>query len=823
MVHRKSSSDDAEVKVRDSAGSAEVARLRARVIELEGLLARLRAESGEKQVRLRLAMAELQAQLADRDRQLAAIVNSKAWLFMRCVWWIRPKVAPDGSWRQRVLYKFWRLTWALGTRGVRGLRGVRQRLASWKSGLYDLGRRLLPFSLRRWLKWAVLRRSPFPKPMPYVRTEKAFRRLTFECPPELRPVPRGKYDLIVFSIIDWDFRFQRPQQIAAQFGRHGHRVFYLSTTSFLRSTDKRPAELIPKAPNVFETRLRSPRHLDIYGGKLSPQETLILADAVEELAEATCIGDAVLAVQIPFWAPVAQELRRRRGWRIFYDCMDEWTHFPGIGKSVLALEEELVASADLTVVSGEILAAKFQGRARRLLIAKNGVDNEHYRQFYRDNSLLADLPHPIIGYFGALASWVDVPLLEKIADEFSKATLVLAGGEFDVDLRRLRRRPNVRLLGQRPYEEMPQLLWHFDVCIIPFQINDITHATNPVKLYEYFYSGKPVVAPDLRELRPFAEVCYLSGDHESFLANLRIALEEPEDDPRRELRRQIAAANDWSTRYQLIDASLRESYPLVSVVVVTCDGWEHTRRCLESLLESETWPRLEVIVVDNASRDETPARLRELAASDQRLRVIFNTENRGFAAAINQGLSVSRGDIVVFLNNDTVVPPGLLGRLVYYLEADPTIGLLCPTTNFCGNEALVEPWYKTLKELPAYAAWRARAYRGKTFDLSVAAMYCVAARREVLERVGPLDEAYGLGMFEDDDYSLRVREAGFRVVCAEDAYVHHVGQASFSKLSPEEYHRIWKRNQEYFERKWGRPWSPHKPRAGVRPVTPKVR
>jgi len=643
------------------------------------------------------------------------------------------------------------------------------------------------------------------------------------CLPEEMPkAPRGRYDVIVLSIIDWDFRFQRPQQIAAQFGRHGHRVFYLSTSTFLRPSDPRPAELVPKASGVFEARIRAPRQLDIYSGSLSSEDTSALADALEELAEAACVGDAALMVQIPFWAPLAEELRRRRGWRVIYDCMDEWTNFPGFGKAVLDLEDDLVASADLTVVSGETLETKFRGRARRLLLAKNAVDTEHYRRLYRENDLLRDVPHPIIGYFGALASWVDVPLLERIADEFPEATVVLAGGEFDVNLEPLRRRRNVRLLGQRPYDEMPQLLWHFDVCIIPFQINEITHATNPVKLYEYCYSGKPVVAPDLRELRPFADVCYLSDTHEGFLAHLRAALAEPEDDPRREARRRIAAGNDWSERYRAIDAELRAAYPLVSVVVVTYDGWEHTRRCLESLLESETWPRLEVIVVDNASRDGTPERLREIEAREPRLRVIRNPENRGFAAANNQGMAAARGDIVVLLNNDTVVPPGLLGRLVHHLESDGTIGLLCPTTNFCGNEALVEPGYETLDGLIPYAAWRARAHRGETVELGVAAMYCVAARREVLEAVGPLDEEFGIGMFEDDDYSLRVREAGYRVVCAEDAYVHHVGQASFSTLSPEEYRRVWRRNQEYFERKWGRPWRPHRPRRGVTPVRPKI-
>ncbi len=630
----------------------------------------------------------------------------------------------------------------------------------------------------------------------------------------------GRDDIVVLSIIDWEFRFQRPQQLAVQFGRHGHRVFYLSTSKFLKPKD-RPARLELKDTNVAELVVRSRQPLNIYSGSLSADDLDVLQTSFESLAAEMGMGDTTLMVQIPFWEPLARRLHERLGWRVVYDCMDEWTNFPGFGEDVLNLEDTLAREAELTVVSGETLVGKFEGKSRHVLLAKNAVDVQHYHTFYKENELLAGLDHPIIGYFGALAAWADVPLLEKIVDTFPHAQIVLAGGVFDIDLENLRKRPNVHLLGQRPYEEMPQLLWHFDVCMIPFQINDITHATNPVKLYEYFYSGKPVVAPALHELEPFREECYLAESHEAFLDGLDRALKEPEDDPRRERRRRVAADNDWSERYRAIHRELIEAQPRVSIVIVTYGGLEHTRRCLASL-EQETWPQLEIIVVDNYSPDGSAEYLQTYAAEHARVNVIFNQENRGFAAANNQGLQRATGDILVLLNNDTIVPPGLVGRLVRHLENDRELGLLCPTTNFCGNEARVEPWYDDPADIPRYASWRAVTFAGQTFDLSVAAMYCVAMRRDVFEAVGPLDEQFGLGMFEDDDYSLRVRQAGFRVAYAEDAYVHHVGQAAFGQLAPEEYQRIWEQNQAYFEKKWGRPWQPHTPRPGVRAVSSRV-
>ncbi|HKV08491.1 MAG TPA: glycosyltransferase [Thermoanaerobaculia bacterium] len=640
-------------------------------------------------------------------------------------------------------------------------------------------------------------------------------------PPGLPKVPSSAYDVVVFSIIDWDFRFQRPQQIATQLGRHGHRVFYLSTTATLPA-DGPAWTLAWKAKNVVEVKLRSRHPLDIYGGRLEEEDLKVLEGALSQLLADFSLGDVVSLVQIPFWAPLADRLRERYGWRVVYDCMDEWTNFPGFGEAVLSLEEGLVATADVTVATARLLHEKLSGRSPRLVLAQNGVDLDHYRRYYGENGLLGPVTHPVIGYYGALASWVDVDLLEKIARRFSEATIVLAGGVFDVDLSRVTALPNVRLLGQRPYEEMPQLLWHFDACVIPFLVNDITEATNPVKFYEYLSAGKPVVSPRLTELLPFADLCYLADGHESFLAGLERALAEPADDPRRELRKKVAEENDWRERYGTIHRAVTETFPLVSVIVVTYGGLPLTRRCLDSLLEGETWPRLEVLVVDNASPDGTPEYLRAVAAGDTRVRVFFQSKNLGFPAANNVGIAQARGDVILLLNNDTVVPPGMIGRLVRTLENDRRIGIVCATTNFCGNEARVEPDYEDLADMPRYAARRAREHAGRLLDLQVAAMYCVAARCEVVREIGPLDEAFGIGMFEDDDYSVRMRQAGYRVVCAEDAYVHHVGQGSFQTLSPQDYQSLWDRNQAHYEKKWGRKWKPHTLRSGVAPVMSKV-
>jgi GT2 family glycosyltransferase len=247
----------------------------------------------------------------------------------------------------------------------------------------------------------------------------------------------------------------------------------------------------------------------------------------------------------------------------------------------------------------------------------------------------------------------------------------------------------------------------------------------------------------------------------------------------------------------------------VSIVLVSFDNLAFNRLCLESLLVATSGESCEIIVVDNGSGDGTREYLAELAQRQKSVRVIFNCENRGFAAANNQALRVAAGDVLVLLNNDTMVVAGWLPRLLCYLD-DKTIGLVGPVTNRCGNEAQTDAPYSTLGEMVDFAAARSAEHRGESFDIRVATMFCVAMRREVFERVGPLDEQFGLGLFEDDDYSMRVRAAGYRVVCANDVFVHHFGQASLGKLaSVGQYGELFHANRRRWEAKWQRRWQPY--------------
>jgi GT2 family glycosyltransferase len=251
------------------------------------------------------------------------------------------------------------------------------------------------------------------------------------------------------------------------------------------------------------------------------------------------------------------------------------------------------------------------------------------------------------------------------------------------------------------------------------------------------------------------------------------------------------------------------SPPMASVVMPVLDNLACTRMALESLL-ANTHARFEAIVVDNGSSEETRQYLEVLGSRNRHVRVLRNERNRGFAAACNQGMAAAKGELLVLLNNDTIVPPGWLLGLARPL-AVKAIGLVGPTTNRCGGAAEVRTSYESYGEMLEFAAERRAAMEGKPpINTTVAEMFCAAFRRHVLDAVGPLDERFELGMFEDDDYVRRVRDAGYQVVRVEDVFVHHFGEASLGLLAAEgRYGELFHANRQRYEEKWGVTWEPH--------------
>jgi polysaccharide pyruvyl transferase CsaB len=633
--------------------------------------------------------------------------------------------------------------------------------------------------------------------------------------------PARKYDLVVFAIFDFEFRFQRPQQIAAEFARRGHRIFWVSPSRLLDESGERPYEVILLRDNIWEVRLRGPRP-DLYGGTLTTACADAYATSLERLLCEFHSAEACSLVQFPYWRQAALALREKSGAKIAYDCMDHWeswTAEPRIGDFSLQEQRRLTRDCDVFVASSPGLGRLHQEEGANPLVVPNGADYDFFASHAAARRESAG-SRPVIGYYGAIADWFDLELITEVARARPQYSFVLIGQVHAIDVSGLKALPNVQLLGEKHYREIPGYLSSFGVALIPFKVNELTRVVDPVKVYEYFSQGKPVVATAMQELKSLADLLYTGLDAQDFARQVDCALKE-NNLGKQNQRMDFARKNTWSARVADIDAAVSACFPLVSILIVTYNCQEFIDPCLDSLLRNTSWPNYEVIVVDNASSDGSAERAAEFAACEPRIRLVRSSENLGFAGANNVAAQRAKGAYLLLLNPDTMVTPGWVGRMVRHAEIQPGVGAVAAVTNFSGNETKVNFEYSNAEEMETFAL--RRAGHRHAIDIDMAPLFCVLVSSSAWKAVGELDPQFKTGMFEDDDYSLRLKQAGYRVVAAEDCFVHHFGNGSFAKIPTQESLRIFEENRKRFENKWKLAWKPHTLRPGVCPPHHEVR
>jgi glycosyltransferase involved in cell wall biosynthesis len=337
----------------------------------------------------------------------------------------------------------------------------------------------------------------------------------------------GVKSMIVFPpSLDWSTQlFQRPQQMALALAGNDALIFYLQHRE---NWDEIPFTQIQ--PYLYLCNV--------------PVETF------------RCLEGVI--IYIFTWNKVFQTAFMSP--RIIYDYVDDIRTFPGNHSGMLRDHQQLLKDAELILITAQRLYEEVLPKRPDAVRCPNGVNYDHFvrarhqpaEYVPEDIRPLFDIGNPIVGYYGALAKWLDYDLMECISAERRDLTFILIGPDYDNTLPdSLLDQVNVHWLGMKPYQELPDYLRHFDVAIIPFRLTDITHATSPIKLFEYFAAGKPIVTTAMQESAQYPGVLVSENCHD-FTIKLDQALKLRSDPDYLELSDRIARQNTWDMRARQI-------------------------------------------------------------------------------------------------------------------------------------------------------------------------------------------------------------------------------------------------------------------------------
>jgi len=221
--------------------------------------------------------------------------------------------------------------------------------------------------------------------------------------------------------------------------------------------------------------------------------------------------------------------------------------------------------------------------------------------------------------------------------------------------------------------------------------------------------------------------------------------------------------------------------PLLSLIVLGFSNFEQTTHpCLDSLLPWAHDEEIEIIVVDNGSPDDSAQKTLEWCFEHPSIRCLISEHNRGYAGGMNWGVSHATGKWLLLVNNDTMFPDNTLDALKRVLRLAPDdVGMLGPVTNAAGNGQRLWNQQADFKGWNKIGGWLNQHPSGRLMPCYRCDFFTIAIRHDVWSQLGGLDMAFGLGYYEDFDFSLRLQAAGYQQMITEDVFILHVGSATF--------------------------------------------
>lgn len=355
-----------------------------------------------------------------------------------------------------------------------------------------------------------------------------------------RPESRGRPVFVQTTIIDWFVPlYQRPQQMALAMARQGCLVFYMTANC----GQDRASGFHEVEPNVFITN--QPVPMMLRNALLSFYSTV---------------------PTLQYWLDHHPETLRERGHLVAYeyiDHIDPEISFDSTPALLRQFQRVTRDTVDLGVASARALVDELRGHASGLPVAyvPNGVDVGHYAHALADDHRDTIPPalgeiiargRPVVGYFGALAPWLWYEVVNELTRRRPDLSFVFIGPDYLEASAQLEPRDNVLATGAVDYSLLPYFAQHFDVALIPFKPGDIARTTSPLKLFEYFALGTPVVVTKGMDECTSYDIVGAAGSAEEFSAQIDLALARAGDAGFRDASAALAGANSWDARAKVL-------------------------------------------------------------------------------------------------------------------------------------------------------------------------------------------------------------------------------------------------------------------------------
>ena len=242
--------------------------------------------------------------------------------------------------------------------------------------------------------------------------------------------------------------------------------------------------------------------------------------------------------------------------RLIYDYIDELNVFYGFSPSMEEDHQALLQRADWVLTTSTSLLEKVKAFRPDALLVPNGVYLEDFKHSHppsppKDLMEILERGKPILGYYGALAEWLDYELINYVVLNCPLYNVVLIGPDYDGSKKNLLNSKNLFCLGSKMYEELKNYLYYFDVAFIPFKISEVTNSTSPLKLFEFMAGGKPIVTTDVKECRKYRSV-YVAKNKEDFIKKIDLAFEKRKDPSYLKMLKEESEENSWHSRVELV-------------------------------------------------------------------------------------------------------------------------------------------------------------------------------------------------------------------------------------------------------------------------------